>query len=93
MNIFLAIAWFYLSNVDYSIIDSLNLPLDGNFRPLGHAISGDGDIIMNYPNLTVMLKATLMKKNVQKGGEFEPVIRHMTNLAIRNENHVKTIFC
>lgn len=40
-----------------------------------------------------MLKATLMKKNVQKGGEFEPVIRHMTNLAIRNENHVKTIFC
>lgn len=88
----LAIAWFYLSDADYSIIDSLNLPLDGNFRPLGHAAGGDGDIIINYPDLTVMLEATLMKKNVQKRGELEPVIRHTTNLAIRSENQVKTIF-
>lgn len=88
----LAIAWFYLSDADYSIIDSLNLPLDGNFKPLGHAAGGDGDIIINYPDLTVMLEATLMKKNVQKRGELEPVIRHTTNLAIRSENQVKTIF-
>lgn len=68
------------------------MPLDGNFRPLGHAAGGDGDIIINYPDLTVMLEATLMKKNVQKRGELEPVIRHTTNLAIRSENQVKTIF-
>ena len=88
----LAIAWYYLSDIDYSIIDSLNLPLDGNFRPLGHAAGGDGDIIIEYHNLTVMLEATLMKKNVQKRGELEPVIRHTTNLAIRSENQVKTFF-
>lgn len=88
----LAIAWFYLSDVDYSIIDSLNLPLDGNFKPLGHAAGGDGDIIIKYPKLTVMIEATLMKKNVQKRGELEPVIRHTTNLAIRSDNQVKTIF-
>ncbi|STQ48465.1 AlwI restriction endonuclease [Enterococcus durans] len=88
----LAIAWFYLSDFDYSIIDSLNLPLDGNFRPLGHAAGGDGDIIIKYPDLTVMLEATLMNKNAQKRGELEPVIRHTTNLAIRSKNQVKTIF-
>lgn len=88
----LAIAWYYLSDIDYSIIDSLKLPLDGNFRPLGHAAGGDGDIIIEYPNLTVMLEATLMKKNVQKRGELEPVIRHTTNLSIRSENQVKTFF-
>lgn len=58
----LAIAWFYLSDTEYSIIDSLKLPLDANFKPLGHASGGDGDIIINHPNLTVMLEATLMKK-------------------------------
>ncbi|MFW3589606.1 AlwI family type II restriction endonuclease [Vagococcus fluvialis] len=88
----LAIAWFYLSDFDYSIIDSLNLPLDGDFRPLGHAAGGDGDIIIKYPDLTVMLEATLMNKNAQKRGELEPVIRHTTNLAIRSKNQVKTIF-
>ncbi|USI64213.1 AlwI family type II restriction endonuclease (plasmid) [Lactococcus lactis subsp. lactis] len=43
----LAIAWFYLSDTEYSIIDSLKLPLDANFKPLGHASGGDGDIIIN----------------------------------------------
>ncbi|MDT2874160.1 AlwI family type II restriction endonuclease [Lactococcus lactis] len=88
----LAIAWFYLSDTEYSIIDSLKLPLDANFKPLGHASGGDGDIIINHPNLTIMLEATLMKKNVQKRGELEPVIRHATNLSISSENKVKTIF-
>ncbi|MDG4964955.1 AlwI family type II restriction endonuclease, partial [Lactococcus lactis] len=88
----LAIAWFYLSDTEYSIIDSLKLPLDANFKPLGHASGGDGDIIINHPNLTIMLEATLMKKNVQKRGELEPVIRHATNLSITSENKVKTIF-
>lgn len=88
----LAIAWFYLSDEDYSVVNSLNLALDGNFKPLTHAAGGDGDIIIKYPQLTLMLEATLMKKNVQKRGELEPVIRHTANLAIREGKQVKTIF-
>ena len=50
----LAIAWFYLSDTEYSIIDSLKLPLDANFKPLGHASGGDGDIIINHAtNLSI----------------------------------------
>lgn len=88
----LAIAWYYLSDEDYSVVNSLNLALDGNFKPLTHAAGGDGDIIIEYPKLTLMLEATLMNKNAQKRGELEPVIRHTANLAIREEKQVKTIF-
>mgnify|MGYP003594971603 CR=1 FL=1 len=56
----LAIAWFYLSDTEYSIIDSLKLPLDAKFQTSWSCLRWRwGDIIINQPNLTVMLEATL----------------------------------
>ena len=90
----LAVAWYHISDKDYSIRKSLNLSLDGNFKPLTHAVGGDGDIVIKRPQMTLMLEATLMNKNAQKRGELEPVIRHATNLANRSNNNdeVLTIF-
>lgn len=88
----LGLSWYYLCDSDYSVRKSLNLTLDGNFRPLTHAGGGAGDIIIRNHNSTLMLEATLMDKNVQKRGELEPVIRHATNLAIEDDNKLITIF-
>ncbi|MFQ9313725.1 MAG: AlwI family type II restriction endonuclease [Clostridium perfringens] len=88
----LAIAWFYISDLDYSLRRSINLSLDGNYKPLTHAAGGDGDIVMDFPNYKLMLEATLMDTNSQKRGELEPVIRHTANLAIRSQKEVLTIF-
>lgn len=88
----LAIAWFYISDLEYSLRKSVNLSLDGNYKPLTHAAGGDGDIVMDFPNYKLMLEATLMDTNSQKRGELEPVIRHTANLAIRSQKEVLTIF-
>ncbi|WP_440896850.1 AlwI family type II restriction endonuclease [Amphibacillus sp. Q70] len=88
----IAIAWYHISDKPYAILKSLNLTLDGNFKPLSHAVGGEGDIVIDYPDLTLMLEATLMNKNSQKRGELEPVIRHAANLTIRKTNQVFTIF-
>ncbi|CAM2871215.1 AlwI family type II restriction endonuclease [Hathewaya histolytica] len=88
----LAIAWFYISDLEYSLRKSVNLSLDGNYKPLTHAAGGDGDIVMDFPNYKLMLEATLMDTNSQKRGELEPVIRHTANLAIRSQKEVITIF-
>lgn len=87
-----AIAWYYISDQSYSLLNSLNLTLDGDFKPLSHAIGGEGDIIVDYPDITTMLEATLMNKNSQKRGELEPVIRHAANLSTRKSGKVFTIF-
>ncbi|QTJ35938.1 AlwI family type II restriction endonuclease [Dolosigranulum pigrum] len=88
----IAIAWYYISDQSYSLLNSLNLTLDGDFKPLSHAIGGEGDIIVDYPDITTMLEATLMNKNSQKRGELEPVIRHAANLSTRKLGKVFTIF-
>lgn len=77
-----AIAWFYISSKEFFITKSLNLTLDGNMRPLSHAAGGAGDIIINYEDLTLMLEVTLMNSQAQKRGEWEPVLRHATNLTV-----------
>ena len=88
-----AIAWFYISKEDFSITQSLNLTLDGNMLPLSHAAGGAGDIVINYENLTLMLEVTLMNKQAQKRGEWEPVLRHATNLTVDNSSkNVTTLF-
>lgn len=51
-------------------------------RPLSHATGGMGDIVINYKNLTLMLEVTLMNSQAQKRGEWEPVLRHATNLTV-----------
>ncbi|MGI2727463.1 AlwI family type II restriction endonuclease [Bacillus cytotoxicus] len=88
----LAIAWYHVADGTFSLRKSLNLSLDGNFKPLTHAAGGDGDIVMEFADMTLMLEATLMGRNSQKRGELEPVIRHTANLAIRSDNSVMTIF-
>ena len=50
-----------------------------------HAGGGDGDIVIQYENRVVMLEATLMNKQAQKRGEWEPVLRHSLNLKAANE--------
>lgn len=87
----LAIAWHRISNKEFNLKKSLKLSLDGDGFPLSHAPGGDGDIIAEYSDFDVMLEATLMDKNTQKRGELEPVIRHTTNLTIKNmEENKKT---
>ena len=87
----LAIAWHRISNKEFNLKKSLKLSLDGDGFPLSHAPGGDGDIIAEYSDFDVMLEATLMDRNTQKRGELEPVIRHTTNLTIKNmEKNKKT---
>lgn len=77
-----AIAWFHISSEEFFLTKSLNLTLDGNMRPLSHAAGGAGDIVINYESLTLMLEVTLMNSQAQKRGEWEPVLRHSTNLTV-----------
>ena len=88
----LAIAWHRISNKEFNLKKSLKLSLDGDGFPLSHAPGGDGDIIAEYPDFDVMLEATLMDRNTQKRGELEPVIRHTTNLTIKNMEENKETY-
>lgn len=64
---------------------SLNLTLNADFEPVIHAGGGDGDIVIHYENMIIMLEVTLMNKQAQKRGEWEPVLRHSLNLKADNE--------
>ena len=88
----LAIAWHRISNKEFNLKKSLKLSLDGDGFPLSHAPGGNGDIIAEYSDFDVMLEATLMDKNTQKRGELEPVIRHTTNLTIKNMEENKETY-
>lgn len=88
-----AIAWYHLSNQEFYISKSLNLTLDGNMRPLSHAAGGAGDIVIRYDKITLMLEVTLMNSQAQKRGEWEPVLRHTTNLTVNEyPKEVMTLF-
>ena len=88
----LAIAWHRISNKEFNLKKSLKLSLDGDGFPLSHAPGGDGDIIAEYSDFDVMIEATLMDRNTQKRGELEPVIRHTTNLTIKNMEENKETY-
>lgn len=79
------IAWYYISNREFDLYNSLNLTLNADFEPLIHAGGGDGDIVIHYDEMIVMLEVTLMNKQAQKRGEWEPVLRHSLNLKAGNE--------
>lgn len=81
-----AIAWYYISDEKYNLYDSLNLTLNADFEPVIHATGGAGDIVINYDNLILMLEVTLMNKQAQKRGEWEPVLRHSLNLKAENDD-------
>ena len=73
------IAWFYISNKDFDLYNSLNMTLNADFEPEMHAGGGVGDIVINYPDKSILLEVTLMNKAAQKRGEWEPVLRHSLN--------------
>lgn len=81
----IGIAWYYISNKEFNLYNSLNLTLNADFEPVIHAGSGEGDIIIHYEEIIVMLEVTLMNKQAQKRGEWEPVLRHSLNLKAANE--------
>lgn len=87
------LAWYYISDTDYNLYDSYNLSMNANFRPETHAAGGEGDIVIDYRDQILMLEVTLMNKQAQKRGEWEPVLRHTTNLTIENyPKKVQTLF-
>ncbi len=81
----IGIAWYYISNKEFDLYNSLNLTLNADFEPVIHAGGGDGDIVIHYEEIIIMLEATLMNKQAQKRGEWEPVLRHSLNLKAANE--------
>ena len=81
----IGIAWYYISNEEFDLYNSLNLTLNADFEPVIHAGGGDGDIVAHYDDIIVMLEVTLMNKQAQKRGEWEPVLRHSLNLKAENE--------
>lgn len=81
----IGIAWYYISNKEFDLYNSLNLTLNADFEPVIHAGGGDGDIIIHYGEMILMLEVTLMNKQAQKRGEWEPVLRHSLNLKAANE--------
>ncbi|MFI3253353.1 MAG: AlwI family type II restriction endonuclease [Eubacteriales bacterium] len=88
-----AIAWYYISDDDYNLYESLNLTLNADFEPVIHAGGGSGDIVISYENRVVMLEVTLMNKQAQKRGEWEPVLRHSLNYKAENrEKELITFF-
>ncbi|WP_273711049.1 AlwI family type II restriction endonuclease [Leuconostoc mesenteroides] len=87
------IAWYHISDENFILSQSLNLTLDGNMLPLSHAAGGAGDIIIDYKEFTLMIEVTLMNEQAQKRGEWEPVLRHATNLTVENSSkNVLTLF-
>ncbi|MCR0158505.1 AlwI family type II restriction endonuclease [[Clostridium] innocuum] len=88
-----AIAWYYFSGKDFDVLNSMNLSLNADYEPETHAGGGAGDIVIEYTDRVVMLEVTLMNKQAQKRGEWEPVLRHSINLKIEKEpKEVMTFF-
>lgn len=81
----IGIAWYYISNREFDLYGSMNLTLNADFEPVVHASGGDGDIVIHYEDIVVMLEVTLMNKQAQKRSEWEPVLRHSLNLKAANE--------
>ncbi|BDR60179.1 AlwI family type II restriction endonuclease [Lactobacillus xylocopicola] len=86
------LAWYYLSDEHYCLLKTFRLTFDANFLPLTHASGGDGDLIVNYNDRVLMIEVTLMNKNAQKRGEWEPVLRHSVNLSINSDKPSTTLF-
>jgi len=87
------IAWYHISEKNYNVFSSFNLTMSADFIPETHAGGGSGDIVINYQDKIVMLEVTLMNRQAQKRGEWEPVLRHATNLTIEQDpKEVVTVF-
>ena len=81
----IAIAWYYISDKNFNVYECYNLTLNADFEPVVNAGGGAGDIVIDYDDSIIMLEVTLMNKNAQKRGEWEPVLRHSLNLKADNK--------
>lgn len=87
------IAWYHISSQKFDLFSSLNLSMSADFEPETHAGGGVGDIVIDYEDSILMIEVTLMNKHAQKRGEWEPVLRHATNLTIESApKEVITLF-
>ncbi|MCL7748771.1 AlwI family type II restriction endonuclease [Halalkalibacter alkaliphilus] len=87
------IAWYHISSKKFDLFSSFNLSMSADFEPETHAGGGAGDIVIDYDDHILMLEVTLMNKHAQKRGEWEPVLRHATNLTIESApKKVTTLF-
>lgn len=80
----IGIAWYYISDKDFDLFESLNMTLNADFEPEMHASGGEGDIVINYNDKTILLEMTLMNRAAQRRGEWEPVLRHSVNYKAQN---------
>jgi len=78
----MGLVWYHMSDKKYELYSSFNLTMTADFLPEKFAGGGFGDIIVRYEDEIVQIEVTLMNKNSQKRGEWEPVLRHATNLSI-----------
>lgn len=78
----MGLVWYHMSDKKYELYSSFNLTMTADFLPEKFAGGGFGDIIVKYEDEIVQIEVTLMNKNSQKRGEWEPVLRHATNLSI-----------
>lgn len=87
------IAWYHISAEKFDLFSSFNLSMSADFEPETHAGGGTGDIVINYKDYILMIEVTMMNKQAQKRGEWEPVLRHATNLTIESSpKEVLTLF-
>lgn len=81
-----AIAWYYLSNKKIDVYDSLNLTLNANFEPVRHASGNMGDIVIKENKLVTMLEVTLLNGSAQDTNEYQPVLKHSSDLKAKYED-------
>lgn len=79
-----ALAWYYISDDDYNLYESMNLTMGADFEPERFALGGAGDIVVEYEDIIVMIEVTMMNPQNQKRAEWEPVLRHSVNLRVES---------
>lgn len=87
-----SLAWFYMSETPYAVLDSMNLTMDRDWVPLTCAGAGKGDIVIRYPDRTVLIEASLMNLHNQRRNEWEPTMRHTAEVASERDVPVYTLF-
>lgn len=86
------LAWFYMSERPYEVIRSMNLTMDESWLPVSCAGAGYGDVVVRYPDCTVLIEASLMNLNNQRRNEWEPAMRHTAEVAAERDVPVYTLF-
>jgi hypothetical protein len=87
-----SLAWFYMSEEPYAVIKSMNLTMDSRWLPVSCAGAGQGDIVIEYPDKTVLIEASLMNLDNQRRNEWEPAMRHTAEVASQRDVPVYTLF-